>query len=161
PIGAVDITISNPGGGSFTLTGGLSITSAPTVTGVSPNPVLRTGLRQSVRLAGTGFQPPTQSPPNIAATISGTGITVTGVSFNTPQEIVLDVVVAVDAPLTARTVTVTNPDGGTSTSGAIVTLADPATIVIVGLGPRNQTTTPPPAPTLTSISPSNARRGTL
>src|SRR5262249_11678706 len=122
-------------------------------------PVLRTGLRQAVRLAGTDFQPPTQSPPNIGATISGTGITVQGVSFNTPLEIVLDVVVAVDAPLTARTVTVINPDGGTSTSGAIVTLADPATIVVVGLGPRQQTTPPPTVPTLTSISPPSARRG--
>src|SRR5262249_17241028 len=102
----------------------------------------------------------TQSQANIAASLSGTAITVTGVSFNSPQEIVLGVVVAVDAALTARAVTVTNPDGGMSTSGAIVTLADPTTIVVVGLGPRSQTTPPPAVPTLTSISPPSARRGT-
>src|SRR5262249_52946519 len=113
------------------------------------------------RLVGSNFQPPTQSPPNIAASTSGTGITVTGVSFNSPQEIVLDVVVAVDAALTARTVTVTNPDGGMSTSGAIVTLADPTTIVVVGRGPRSQPPPPPAVPTPTSISPPSARRGTL
>jgi hypothetical protein len=159
-LGPVDVIVSNPGGGSVTLSNGLSITAAPTITSVLPTPVLRTGLRQSLRLAGSNFLPPTQSPPNIGATISGTGITIEGVGFNNSQEIVLDVVVAVDAALTARTVTVTNPDGGAGTSGAIVTLADPTTIVIVGLGPRNQTTTPPPAPTITAISPPSARRGT-
>ena len=87
-----------PAAGSITVASGLSITAAPTITGVTPTPVLRTGLRQSVRLAGTGFQAPTQSPPNIGATISGTGITIEGVGFNSAQEIVLDVVVAVDAP---------------------------------------------------------------
>jgi hypothetical protein len=159
-LGPLDIIVSNPGGGSVTLANGLAITAAPAITSVVPTPVLRTGLRQSLRLAGSNFLPPTQSPPNIGATISGTGISIQGVGFNSAQEIVLDVVVAVDAALTARTVTVTNPDGGTGTSGAIVTLADPTTVVIVGLGPRNQTTTPPPAPTITSISPPSARRGT-
>jgi hypothetical protein len=158
-LGPVDVTVTNPGGSPVTLAGAVSVTAPPTVTSVSPTPVLRTGLRQSLRLTGTDFQAPTQSPPNIGAVISGSGITVQAVSFNAPEDIVLDVVVAVDALITPRAVTVTNPDGGTSTSDALILLADPTSTVIVGLGPRNQTTPPPTQPTITAISPPSARRG--
>jgi hypothetical protein len=159
-LGAVDVTVSNPGGGSVLLADAVSITAAPTVTGTLPTPVLRTGLRQSVRLTGSDFLPPTQSPPNIEAAISGTGITVENVSFHSATEIVVDVVVAVDAPMIGRTVTVTNPDGGTATSGPVLVLSDPTSITIVGLGPKSQPTPPPTQPTIASINPPSARRGT-
>jgi len=49
------------------------------------------------------------------ALFSGTGVTVEEVGFQSAAQITAFVKVAADAALTARTVTVINPDGGTGT----------------------------------------------
>jgi hypothetical protein len=71
---------------------------------------------------GTGFFDPGSGFTNrISANVSGTGVTVNSVTYNSPTQITLSVTVAASATAGARTLTVTNPDGqaAVSASGAL------------------------------------------
>ena len=62
--------------------------------------------------AGTEFFDPGAGYPNrIAASVSGTGVTVNSITFSSPTSITLNLTVAADATTGLRSVTVTNPDG--------------------------------------------------
>src|SRR3989441_6046595 len=83
-----------------------------------------------------------------------TGITVTSVQFTSSSQLAAVVDVADGVALTPRTVTVVNPDLGTGTSpSAILALATPPPDAPVGLAPSSTSSTPPAAPTLTSLTP--------
>src|SRR2546425_4558038 len=141
--------------GTFTLPGALTVTSGPQVLSTnrgSANPLFTNVSTQTVIINGTGFQPPTGSP--LSVMFSGTGITVTSVQFTSSSQIAAVVDVAAAAALTPRTVTVVNPDFGTGVSAsAILALATPPPDAPVGLAPSSTSSTPPAAPTLTSLTP--------
>lgn len=81
--------------------------------GVSGLNVVVTGTSSS----GSGFYDPGPSFPNrISASVSGGGVTVNSVTFTDPTHVTLNLTVAAGAAAGARTVTVTNPDGQSSTS---------------------------------------------
>lgn len=82
--------------------------------------------------AGAGFNP-------ITASVSGTGVTVNSVTFNSPTSVTLNLNVSGSAPVGTRNVTITNPDGQSATGNGILT-------VNAGSSP----------PTITTISPNNA-----
>ena len=76
---------------------------------------------------GSGFFDPGASFPNhISATVNGGGVSVNSIVFTDPTHITINVTVAANATIGARSVTVTNPDGQTATSGAgILTVVSP------------------------------------
>ncbi|MCS6777163.1 MAG: hypothetical protein RMJ43_05020 [Chloroherpetonaceae bacterium] len=81
---------------------------------------------------GSGFFDPGPGFPNrLQATVSGTGVTVNSVTFNSPTQITLNLTVADNAPTTVRTLTITNPDGQTITSAPLLTV-EAATVTVSG-----------------------------
>lgn len=103
PIGTVDVVASNPDGQTATLTNGFMYFVPPTVTGVTPGSGLKTG-GDSVTITGTNF---TATP-----TVTIGGALATSVTFINSTTLSV-----VDPPHTVGTydVTVTNPNGGSST----------------------------------------------
>jgi Quinohemoprotein amine dehydrogenase, alpha subunit domain III/IPT/TIG domain len=105
---------------------------APTLTAITPNSGVQ-GTTVSVTLTGTNFT----AGSNVV--ISGTGVTQFGATFS-PTSITTNFVIAANATLGARTVTV-GTSGGTSAGVTFTVVAKPTT------------------PTLTSISPITGTRG--
>ena len=130
--GARTVTVATAGGTS----GGQTFTinlPAPTLTSVSPNQGTL-GTTVAVTLTGTNFV--------VGATtvnVSGAGVTVNNVVVGGATSLTADLVIGGAAAVGARTVTVTTA-GGTS-------------------GGQTFTINPPPAPTLTSVSPNQGIRG--
>jgi len=121
-LGARTITVTTPGGaatGTFTVTG-------PSLTSISPTTGAR-GTIVPVTLSGSGLTGAT------AITVSGAGITVSGLTVVNSTTVTANFTIVNTAALTARTVTVT--------TGAGVSNAETFTVVN------------PPAPTVSGISP--------
>jgi hypothetical protein len=139
-VGARSVTITTAAGTSagqtFTITLPLPQPVPPTLTGVSPNQGIQ-GTTVAVTLTGTNFV--------VGATtvnIGGGGVTVTNVVVSAAASLTANFVLDPAAAVGARTVTVTTAAG---TSGG-----QTFTINVAG---------PPPAPTLTSVSPNRGVRG--
>lgn len=65
-----------------------------------------------VALLGSGFfDPGSEFPNRIAASVGGSGVTVNSVTFNSATSVTMNVSVAPSATAGSRTVTITNPDG--------------------------------------------------
>jgi hypothetical protein len=68
---------------------------------------------------GTGFfDPGTNFPNRPSATVNGGGVTVNSVTYNNPTNLTLNLTVAPSAAAGVRTVTITNPDGQSTTSAS-------------------------------------------
>jgi hypothetical protein len=174
-LGFHDIAIVGPDSEIVaTLSGALVVNRAPTVTGAGTGadgsgPLLSPSggdvLRgQTLIITGTDFQAATTVPSDLLVSISGAGITVNSVNFDSSTQLSLDVDVAAGAQSAAhRQVQVTNPDLGTGSSAAILTIqvADSASNVPVGLAPRRTSgiVTLPPAPIVNGIAPASAPTG--
>ena len=101
-------------------------------------------------------------PSDLKVSIGGTGITVNSVGFTSATEISVDVDVAAGAQsVSPRTVTVTNPDLGTTTSAPILAVQVAPEGSPVGLNPTatSGTVTSPTAPQVTKITPLSAPTG--
>jgi len=105
----------------------------PTLTSIAPTSGLR-GTSVPVTFTGTNLTGAT------GITISGDGITITGMTVVSSTTVTATFAIPVFAAPTARSVTITTPSG---TSNAV-------TFTVIA----------PPAPTLTSITPSSGARGT-
>ena len=99
-----------------------SASPASVVQGASANVVI-TGTPSG----GSGFfDPGTGFPNRLAAAVSGTGVTVNGVTYTDPTHLTLNLAVSPGAAGGARTITVTNPDGQAATSASgILTITAP------------------------------------
>lgn len=98
--------------------------------GTSPPSVAQDSTNVNVVVTGTpvsgsGFFDPGAGFSNrISAVVNGGGVTVNSVTYANPTNITINITVAGGAPLGARTVTVTNPDGQSVTSASgILTIA--------------------------------------
>jgi len=69
-------------------------------------------------LQGTGFYDTEPGFNRIQASVSGTGVSVSNIVWDNATQITLTMSVAPGAPVGPRTVTVTNPDGQSSTSAS-------------------------------------------
>lgn len=84
-------------------------------------PGLVRGVSQRVGVAGvfangSEFFDPGQGYPNhLSVAITGPGVTISSFELATPTQLYLDLIIAPDAEASVRTLTVTNPDGQTST----------------------------------------------
>ena len=89
------------------------------VVSLSPNTVAQNASNVAITVSGSSsngsgfFDPGAGFARRLAASLSGSGITVTGVNFISPTSLGLTVSAA-GAALGARTLTVTNPDGQTA-----------------------------------------------
>jgi len=119
-VGLRDLTVINPDGGQLTLANGLTVNPAPAPTQLDPatGNLGDTGLTPV--LSGNYFQ------SGAAIEISGSGVTVQGVSFQGATALVPTIDVTGGAARGWRDILVTNPDGGRGTlaSGFKVT-SDP------------------------------------
>lgn len=165
----LDVTVVNPGDQTAVLAEALEVTAAPQVTATdrqAASPLFQNVPGQQVVITGTGFLPPTTSPPDIGIVFSGTGITVDAVEYVSETQLLVTVSVADTAPFGLQTVTVVNPDGGTAPPGpgATITIGAPPGDAAIGLpAPKTKPdgSSPPPAspPVISSLNPAAARRG--
>jgi hypothetical protein len=96
-----------------------------------------TGASTSVTITGTSsggsgfYDPGAAFTGRLTASVSGTGVTVTSVTYTDPTHITLNLTIAGGAALTGRTITVTNPDGQSVISGAnFLTITGPPSITV-------------------------------
>lgn len=110
----------------------ISKIAAPSVASVAPNVLGQGATAVPVTVTGTGFG------PSSTVSVTGSGVTPV-VTARTATALTLSLAVAAGAPTGNRTVTVTNADGGTgSCAGCLAIVA---------------------GPTITSVTPSTAARG--
>ena len=134
-LAARTVTVTNPDGGSDTAEGAFTVNSVPTVTSTSPSSRSQGASSQTIAIKGTNFE----SSTGLAASFSGTGITVNSTSFVSSTEVTANVTIASNATTGARNVTVTNPDSTIATGTGVFTVNA--------------------APGVTSISPSSRGQG--
>ena len=108
-IGARDITVTNTDDQSGTCPGCFTVASAPTASSISPAQRGAGLTGQALSITGTGFTAGT------TVGFSGTGITVTLVTFNSSSSLTVNVDIAGGATLGVRDVTFQNDDTSNST----------------------------------------------
>lgn len=103
------------------------------ITSCNPSSLTAGATNASVIVNGTSangsgfFDPGATFTNHITATISGTGVTVNSVVYNSPTQITLNVTIASGAAAGQRTLTVTNPDGQAVVSApGVLTIASNA-----------------------------------
>jgi hypothetical protein len=109
-IGDRTVTVTNPDGASVTCSTCFAVSAAPTLKSASPSSLAPGVKNVTVVLSGSGFE------PGAAVAISGAGVKVVSTRVVGARKIKLRLTVAAKAKTGARTVTVTNPDGGTAQS---------------------------------------------
>ncbi|MFN2537579.1 MAG: IPT/TIG domain-containing protein, partial [Mycobacteriales bacterium] len=106
------VSIVGPDGGHYSVGSVVSVTPAPKISGFSRK--LGQGGSVQVTVGGTGFAAGATPATVPTFTVSGTGITAVTKS-STNLQAVVQLTATSDAPTGARTIRVSNPDGGTST----------------------------------------------
>jgi hypothetical protein len=110
--GARTLTVTNTGGTAATLANGLTIVVGPSISSITPKGLRQGASAAAVTITGANFV----SGATVA--VSGTGVTVSAVRFNSATSLTATMSVSSTAGATARNITVTNPNGsaGTCTS---------------------------------------------
>jgi hypothetical protein len=133
-LGSRTVTETNPDGGSDTAEGAFTVNGVPTVTSASPSSRAQGASNQTVTIKGTNFENGT----GLAASFSGTGITVNSTSFVSSTEVSANVTIASNASTGARNVTVTNPDTTSATGTGAFTVNALPTVTSTSPGSRGQ-----------------------
>ncbi len=116
PLGARDVTVTDPGNGVGTCTGCLTVNPGPTVTSTAPGSRGAGANNQVVAINGTNFG------PGAVASFSGTGITVNSTTYVSPTQVNANISIAGSATVGTRAVSVTNADGGYGLCAACFTV---------------------------------------
>jgi hypothetical protein len=132
--GAGDVLVTNPDAGVGTCTGCFTVNAAPTVTSTSPSSRAQGVVSQNVTVNGTGFV----TGAGLAATFSGTGVTVNSTTFVSATQVTANITVASNATVSARDVTVTNPDAGNATCTGCFTVNAAPTVTTTSPSSRGQ-----------------------
>jgi hypothetical protein len=131
-LGSHIVTETNPDGGSDE--GVFTVNNAPTATSTNPSSRAQGTSNQTVAIKGTNFE----SGAGLAASFSGTGITVNSTSFVSSTEVSANVTIAPNASIGARNVTVTNPDTTSATGTGIFTVSAAPTVGSTSPSSRGQ-----------------------
>jgi hypothetical protein len=131
-LGSHTVTETNPDGGSDE--GVFTVNSAPTATSTNPSSRAQGTSNQTVAIKGTNFE----SGTGLAASFSGTGITVNSTSFVSSTEVTANVTIASNASTGARNVTVTNPDTTSATGSGVFTINAAPTVSSTSPNSRGQ-----------------------
>jgi hypothetical protein len=110
-----DVTVVNPGGASDTLASAFLVIAPPIVNVVTPSSGNVGQTIVAVEINGQNFQ-------SGAAVAFGAGITVSPPLFIDPTTLFVDITISGAAVPGPRTVTVTNPDGGTGSRAGAFTV---------------------------------------
>ena len=137
------VTIVGPDGGNYTVPNAFTITSPPSL-GSLDTEALGQGASYTETISGSNFAAGNTPATMPVFTVSGAGVTTKTLSSTNISAKVL-FTVASDAPTGDRSVTVTNPDGGSTTVDPSQTGA-PFTVDA--------------GPTISSVSPPSAAAGT-
>ncbi len=116
PLGQRDVTVTNTSGAAATCTACFTVNARPAVSSVAPSSRPRGTSHATLEVTGSGFQ------PGATASFSGTGVTVHSAVTTDSTRLTLDVSVDVGAATGGRSLTVVNPDGGTVTRAASLTV---------------------------------------
>ena len=127
--GSRTVSVTNPDEGVGSKASAFTVNAKPTVTAASPSSRGQGAANQTIKITGTGFS----SGATLAASFSGTGITVNSTSFVSATEVTANITIEATATAAKRTITVTNGDAGVGTSGEIFT---------VNAGPNVETVSP-------------------
>jgi hypothetical protein len=130
-----------------------TINPRPIVDTVAPSTGVNGETGKTVTLTGSGF---VTTSPGTAVSFSGDGIAVTSKTVDSATQITLQVDIGSSATTGARSITVTNPDSGTSTKANAFTVSAPTPTTTT-----TTTTPPPPAATITGVSPDTVQQGTV
>jgi hypothetical protein len=114
--GARNLTVTNPDNSSAASSGALTINAGPTVTAASPSALATGASSQNVTITGTGFR------TGAAVSFSGSGITVNSTTFNSATSLTANVTVGAGAATGSRNITATNPDAGTGSCSACLSI---------------------------------------
>ncbi len=110
---------------------------APTITPCgTPVDVAQGTSNVNLNITGTGFYDPPASLScriPISATVSGTGVTVNSVTFNTPTSVTVNISVSGTAPTGTRTITITNPDGQQVSTSSCLNITPGATTTVTSI----------------------------
>ena len=116
------VTVTNPGGDHGACSICFSVAAPPRATGLFPAQRSRGLTNQVITIIGSGFA------DKMDVAISGTGITLGTLQFIDSTTVKLPIDTAANAPLGARDVTFTNPDGGHSTCTGCFSIVGPTTV---------------------------------
>lgn len=108
PVGARDVTVTNPDQGTSTCSGCFTVNVAPTATGVAPSSRGQGATNQDLTIAGTDLL------DGATVSFSGAGITVNSTTFVDDTTLTVNVSIDGAAATGSRNVTVQNPDGATA-----------------------------------------------
>ncbi len=139
PIGARNVSVTNPGTAAASCTGCLSISQGPYGIAAVPLSIGQGATNETITVVGFNFVAGAWTPASVQ--FSGSGITINSLTRVNQFVLNLNVTVSPTAATGARSVTVINPDGGRSTALAAFTINA--------------------APTITTISPTSRPRGAL
>ena len=131
PIGARDVRVTNPDGGTVVCEACFSVTAGPTVVEAIPVALPQGMLSSDVAIVGSGFE----GTPTVTL---GDGVDVLDVAVDDASHLALSVAVDADAAAGARTVTVVNPDGGKGECVGCFTVSAAPDITAVTPGARGQ-----------------------
>ena len=98
--GARTVTVTNPDAGVGSLASAFTVNGAPTVTSTSPNSRGQGATSQNIAIKGTNFE----SGAGLAASFSGTGITVNSTTFVSATEVTANITIASGATTGLRNV---------------------------------------------------------
>ncbi|MCD6506085.1 IPT/TIG domain-containing protein [Candidatus Poribacteria bacterium] len=130
--GTYDVTVTNPGGSTDTLSNGFTILAAPAVTDISPSSGSQGATNMDVVITGERFV------PGASVSFSGGGITVNSTSVDaTLTKIYANITIDSTAGLTSRSVTVTNPGGVSVTKANAFTVIGPPAVVSISPASAN------------------------
>jgi hypothetical protein len=130
----------------------ITITAKPRVTTITPNTGEQGETAKTLTVTGSGFL------ANTTVSFSGTGITLTSSTLVDATQLTVHVDIASGATTGPRNVTVTNPDGGTSTTNNAFTVNAPSSTTSTT---TTTTTTPTPPPTIDDVFPGEVAQGTV
>jgi hypothetical protein len=123
--GAGTISVLNGDGSTATSGSIFTVNPPPTATSVSPSSLDQGAISQALTLTGTGFE----SGATVLAT--GSGVTVNSTAFVNSTTLTVTVSVNGGATIASSGFSVTNPDAGTVTSGAIFSVTAAPTVTAV------------------------------
>ena len=141
--GLRSVTVTNPDGGTFTSINSFNVSSAtvpnPVIDAVTPNSLTQGASNQNLVIAGSNFE------SGATVTFSGSGITINSPpTFNSSSQLTVNISVASNAATGQRSITITNPTGGSGSANNL--------FYITATGIIN--------PTISSVTPSLVYRGT-
>jgi hypothetical protein len=117
---SVSVTNTDAGAGSATA---FTVNAAPTIESASPSSRVQ-GSSQTVTIKGKNFS----SGSELAASFSGTGVTVSSTTFKSSTELTASVTVSSSAAVGARSLSVTNADSGTGSLANAFTVDSPPNV---------------------------------